>query len=241
MTSDNVVLKCYLIRAAHNPSPQATVILFHGNGYHVWQHTPCAQGFHSLKCNVLMVSYRGYGSSKGVPTERGLRRDAQAALDFVLADPQLSSVPIVLHGHSLGGAVAIDLVSRNPTKVQALIVENTFLSIRTVARDLPWIRFFSFFVHQKWDSASKISSIPRTTPILMLHGERDEVVPKRHMRELWALARRRSSGLGVKDNPPLRDKFQPFPRGHHGEMNIQPGYWSAVDRFLRSLDDTITS
>ncbi|KAK0455630.1 Alpha/Beta hydrolase protein [Desarmillaria tabescens] len=235
VTSDNVVLKCYLIRAAHSPSPRATVILFHGNGYHVWHHLHCSQQFHRLKCNVLMVSYRGYGSSKGVPTERGLRRDAQAALDFVLADSQLSSVPIVLHGHSLGGAVAVDLVSRNPTKVQALIIENTFLSIPTVARDIPFIRYFTFFVHQKWDSASKISSIPRTTPILMLSGDRDEVVPQKHMRELWALAHRRSSS-GVKDDTPLEDVFQTFPEGQHADTSIQSGYWFAVGNFLRTLD-----
>ncbi|KAK0205802.1 alpha/beta-hydrolase [Desarmillaria ectypa] len=245
VASDNVVLKCYLIRAAHNPSPRATAILFHGNGYHVWHHLHCSQQFHRLRCNVLMVSYRGYGNSNGIPTERGLRWDAQAALDFVLADSQLSSVPIVLHGHSLGGAVAIDLVSRNPTKVQALIIENTFLSIPTIAREIPCIRYFTFFVHQKWDSASKISSIPRTTPILMLSGEQDEVVPPKHMHELWALARRRSSS-GVKDDTPLEDTFQSFPEGQHADTSIQSNYWFTVENFLRALDklrddDTMTS
>ncbi|SJL01023.1 related to S.pombe Bem46 protein [Armillaria ostoyae] len=245
MTSDNVELRCYLIRTVHNPSARATAILFHGNGYHVWHHSHCAQQFHNLKCHVLMVSYRGYGKSKGVPTERGLRQDAQAALDFVLADSQLSSVPIVVHGHSLGGAVAVDLVSRNPTKVQALIIENTFLSIPTVVRELPLIRYFTFFVHQKWDSASKISSIPRTTPILMLSGKRDQVVPEKHMHELWALAQTRS-GPGVKDDTPLEDTFQTFPQGQHADTSIQSGYWITVGNFLRALDklrdsDTISS
>lgn len=238
-TSDNVELTCYLIRTVRSPSARAIAILFHGNGYHVWHHSHCAQQFHKLGCHVLMVSYRGYGKSEGVPTERGLRRDAQAALDFVLADTQLSSVPIIVHGHSLGGAVAVDLVSRNPTKVQALIIENTFLSIPTVVRDIPLIRYFTFVVHQKWDSASKISSIPRTTPILMLSGKQDEVVPEKHMHELWALAQTRP-GTGVKDDTSLEDAFETFPQGRHADTSIQSNYWIAVGSFLHKLRDTDT-
>ncbi|KAK7450138.1 bem46 protein, variant [Stygiomarasmius scandens] len=103
----------------HHSSSRATVISFHGNGYHVWHHAYTGENFVQMGCDVFLVSYRGYGHSEGRPSEKGLRRDAQAALDYVLTHPDLSKKPIIIHGHSLGGAVAIDLVSRNPTRVSA--------------------------------------------------------------------------------------------------------------------------
>lgn len=58
-----------------------------------------------------------------------MRIDAQTALDHILAHPQLKKTPIVLYGQSIGGAVAIDLAGRNPDRIAAVIVENTFLSL----------------------------------------------------------------------------------------------------------------
>lgn len=91
--------------------------------------------------NVFMWSYRGfllisqskrnirYGHSDGEANEHGIRQDAQAALDYMLAHPILKTTEIVVYGQSLGGAVAIDLVSKNEQMIEALVLENTFLSI----------------------------------------------------------------------------------------------------------------
>ncbi|THU81702.1 alpha/beta-hydrolase [Dendrothele bispora CBS 962.96] len=172
-------------------SSRATVISFHGNGYHVWHHAYSGENFARMGCDTLLVSYRGYGHSEGRPSEKGLRRDAQAALNYVLADPELSQKPIVIHGHSLGGAVAIDLVSRNSSQTQGLIIENTFLSIPLVVKDLPFLRHLTLFIHQTWESQERILKIPRTTPILMIGGKKDDVIPEKHMRELWKISRNR--------------------------------------------------
>uniref|UniRef100_A0A0W0G9M5 Serine aminopeptidase S33 domain-containing protein n=1 Tax=Moniliophthora roreri TaxID=221103 RepID=A0A0W0G9M5_MONRR len=123
----------------------------------------------------------------------GLQRDSQAALDFVLGQAELSKSPIVLHGHSLGGAVAIDLTQRNPEKVHGLIVENTFLSIPAIVKDIPGLRHLAIFIHQKWESYRRIERIPRTIPILMFSGTEDEVVPAKQMQELWSIAQRRNA------------------------------------------------
>ncbi len=108
--------------------------------------------YYTTGCNILMVDYRGYGNSTGSPSEAGLRRDAQACLDFLLragksgaaasgggsgsgsggSDSGLRDIDptkIFVFGQSLGGGVASDLVSRNQSSVRGLILENTFTSI----------------------------------------------------------------------------------------------------------------
>lgn len=247
-TSDRVALQCYFLPAGQpkccmkhcrsytRASPRATVIMFHGNGYHIWHHIHAGKEFVRLGCNVLLVSYRGYGNSAGTPSEKGLRRDAQAALDYVLSQPELSQSRIVIHGHSLGGAVAIDLTSRNPSKISALIIENTFLSIPQVARGLPCFRHLTFFIHQRWDSASKIRLIERTTPILMLSGAMDMVVPPTHMAGLWEISRKRGDPSHSCDDADLeKDQFHVFPDGDHADTWIKDGYWAKIDLFLSLL------
>ncbi|KAJ6577035.1 Alpha/Beta hydrolase protein [Mycena vulgaris] len=252
-TSDGAILHCYMIfqarqsssrikQKARNDFPNidgdfpppanydkskiATVIMFHGNGMNYGDFIYAAKRFVMRRCNVLMLSYRGYGDSQGIPSEKGLRLDAQAALDHLTADPDLSATPIILHGTSLGGAVAIDLASRNPSAISAIIVENTFESLPRVVRAWPVIGPFSFLCFQKWNSAAKVPLIPPTTPILMLSGTQDEVVPKKHMETLWAIAQKRGGGSAQND------RFETFPAGTHADTFTCPGYWDKVGAFL---------
>ncbi|KAJ6600877.1 Alpha/Beta hydrolase protein [Mycena sp. CBHHK59/15] len=241
-TSDGAVLHCYMLRQAEQSAskikrtaqfdfpdidsefvPPARYdwegfarnrnrIMFHGNGMNYGDCIYAAKRFVMRRCNVLILSYRGYGDSEGTPSEKGLRLDAQAAIDHVKADPDLSQTPVILYGTSLGGAVAIDLTSRNPTRVSALIVENTFESLPRVVRDWPVVGNFSFFCFQKWNSASKVPLIPASTPILMLSGVQDEVVPKKHMDALWEIAQKRGGTNTVSKN----DRFETFANGSHG-------------------------
>ena len=147
----------------------------------------------------------------------------------------------ILYGRSLGGTVAIDLASRNPSKVSpdhkqrttlnfcfiqrsqinALIVENTFTSLPGIVRGWPIIGIFSFICLQKWDSASKLPRIPKALPILMLSGDSDQVVPRKHMHTLWEIATKR--GGNYKDSneqsdvPSSKDVFKSFMYGSHGK------------------------
>ncbi|KAE9405552.1 alpha/beta-hydrolase [Gymnopus androsaceus JB14] len=272
-TSDKISLECYLLRASQrrnrtetpnsshsrlsfrtsSPSvtPRALVIMFHGNGYHAWHHGYSGQQFLRLGCDVLLVEYRGYGRSSGVPSEKGLRRDAQAALEYVISHPELSRLHIIIHGHSLGGAVAIDLAGRNPEKISGLIIENTFLSIPEVAKAIPGIRHFTFVIHQRWESYRRILRIPKSIPILMFSGKKDEVVPELHMLQLWKLAASRGEGTDLKKDKKRRsrlegevsetldrgnDMFKSIPEGTHADTWTRSGYWSTIDTFLKKLD-----
>ncbi|KAJ7618042.1 Alpha/Beta hydrolase protein [Roridomyces roridus] len=209
----------------------ATVILFHGNACNYGDMIYRAKRFVLRRCNVVLLSYRGYVNSEGRPSEKGLRRDAQAALEYVRADTELSSTPLILYGTSLGGAVAIDLASRNPSSVAALIVENTFQSIRRTILD--WSPIFHLVpCSEKWNSASKIPGIQRTMPILMLSGALDQVVRKDQMERLWEIACKRGGGGGAS-----LDQFESFPRGSHDDTDTCTGYWDKVGEFLESVTE----
>jgi len=211
-----------------------TVFTFHGNGMNFSGQLPCAKLFYqNMRCNIVMLSYRGYGNSEGVPSEKGIQMDAQAALDYILQHPVLQRTKIILYGQSLGGAVAIDLLSRNTTKVHALIVENTFLSLPKMVRAiLPVLSPFSVFCSQKWDSEKAITRIPQTVPILMLSGKADEVVPAAHMERLCEIARG-PAAAGAEDNP--NRVWRQFVGRRHNDTAGEVGYWTAVTDFVARM------
>ena len=107
--------------------------MFHGNAGNIGHRIPIAKVLEEiLGCNVLMLEYRGYGLSTGVPDENGLKIDAQTGLDYIRQRAETRDTQKIIYGQSLGGAVAIDLVAKNQDHgdIGGLILENTFLSIR---------------------------------------------------------------------------------------------------------------
>jgi fermentation-respiration switch protein FrsA (DUF1100 family) len=107
--------------------------MFHGNAGNIGYRLPIAKILsEQLKCNVLMLQYRGYGLSSGNPNEKGLMIDAQTGLDYIRGRHELRGTHIVLYGQSLGGAVAIALAARNQKQgdIAGIVLENTFLSMR---------------------------------------------------------------------------------------------------------------
>jgi abhydrolase domain-containing protein 13 len=107
--------------------------MFHGNAGNIGHRIPIAKMLvEVLDCNVLMLEYRGYGLSTGVPDEQGLKTDAQTGLNYIRQRAETKDTRIVVYGQSLGGAVAIHLVANNQRHgdIRGLILENTFLSIR---------------------------------------------------------------------------------------------------------------
>ena len=139
-------------------------------------------------CNVLMMDYRGYGKSTGVPTEAGLQQDAAAVLKYLRRHPRLGNSPVIPFGRSLGGSVAIWLAYHFPSDVAAIVVENTYLSIPSMVDVLmPWARKIKHLVLRiQWHSDELIKSIKQ--PILFISGDADELVPPSHMKGLYELA-----------------------------------------------------
>jgi pimeloyl-ACP methyl ester carboxylesterase len=105
---------------------------------------------------------------------------------------RLQGSPLVAFGRSLGGAVSIELAHRFPTKIKAVVVENTFLSIAAmVDRLMPYVSALKFLILRiGWNSDAKIQNLEQ--PIFFISGEMDELVPPVHMRKLAELALRSS-------------------------------------------------
>eukprot|EP01068_Selenidium_serpulae_P015256 Selendium_serpulae@DN6192_c0_g1_i2.p1 len=157
------------------------MIFFHGNAGNVGFRLPFFKNLHSkLKVNLFGVSYRGYGWSKGEPTEAGLYMDAEGALDFLLKSGRVDRNKIIVYGQSVGGAVAIDLAFRRQSDIKLVITENTFTSLREIALYLfPILKLFplvlNFVQRLKMDSLEKIKQLK--TPVLLIYGTRDTTVP----------------------------------------------------------------
>ena len=133
-TSDGETLGAFFIRPSNKPrAKRATIIMFHGNAGNIGHRVPIAKVLEeNTGCNVLMLEYRGYGTSTGVPNEEGLVIDAQTGLDWIRSGNETKGSKIIVYGQSLGGAVGIQLVERNQKvgDIAGLILENTFTSIR---------------------------------------------------------------------------------------------------------------
>jgi len=133
-TPDGETLGAFFIRPSNKGlAGNATIMMFHGNAGNIGHRVPIAKVLEeNTGCNVLMLEYRGYGMSTGVPNEEGLIIDAQTGLEWIRNGKETKGHKIIVYGQSLGGAVAIQLVERNQKAgdVVGLILENTFTSIR---------------------------------------------------------------------------------------------------------------
>lgn len=207
MTPDGVRIRAYLIIFDEAPHERPTVLMLHANAGNVGDRLSISRIFRQrMRCNVLALSYRGYGKSEGTANENGIRLDAQTALDYILSHPQLDKTAIFLYGQSIGGAVAIDLASRNAQRIAGLIVENTFLSLpQLVSHLMPYLRpFLPLLLNQIWPSVDKVAAFPDSLPVCFLSGSKDDLIPPSHMNELHHL----SGG---------KKEIHRFPEGTHSE------------------------
>jgi fermentation-respiration switch protein FrsA (DUF1100 family) len=159
------------------------IAYFHGNGGHIGYRAERLRGFAQYGYGVLMVEYRGYGGNPGSPSEAGFHADAAAALDF-LRDCGIAAKRLALYGESLGSGIAVALAAHN--EVAALILEAPFTSVAEVAQYHYSFMPAAALVRDRFDSLSRIGEV--RAPILVLHGERDRVVPIRFGRALFDAA-----------------------------------------------------
>jgi hypothetical protein len=159
-----------------------TLLFCHGNAGNLGHRLEKLKFFHDLGLNVFIFDYRGYGRSKGKPSEAGIYRDAQAAYNYLLSR-NVAPERIISYGESIGGAVAIDLVSKN--KVGALIVGDTMTSAKEMVEELFIIVPYWIF-SARFDSRSKIKKV--NAPKLLIHSINDEIVPYSLGRRLYEAA-----------------------------------------------------
>jgi uncharacterized protein len=144
--------------------------------------------------NVMELDYRGYGKSEGSPDEAGVYRDADAAYLYLVEGRKFAPKDVYLYGHSLGGAVAVNLASRRACG--GLIVESSFTSIPDMARHIYRVPLARYLPRSRFNSESAIAQVG--APVLIIHGTRDPVVPFEMGRRLFEAAREPKEFLPVE-------------------------------------------
>lgn len=188
-TVDGVELSGWFI-----PSESARgVILFcHGNAGNISHQLESIQIFHRLRLDVFIFDYRGYGQSKGKPTEQGTYKDAQAAWRYLVEERQVPPSQVIVFGRSLGGAVASWLAQSHTPG--ALILESTFTSLPDIAATLyPYlpVRLSRF----KYNTAEYLGRVG--CPVLVVHSRDDEIIPFSHGCQLLKIARKPKKFLEI--------------------------------------------
>lgn len=160
-----------------------TLVYFHGSaGYHGGRARLIAP-YLDAGYGVLLAGYRGYGDNPGWPSESGLYDDGRAALDW-LEESGATADRLVLYGESLGTGVAVQMAIERQTA--ALVLQAPFTSTVDVGEDMvPWLPV-SAMMTDRYDNLSKIGRI--SMPLLVIHGEDDQIVPVRFGRELFDAA-----------------------------------------------------
>ncbi len=157
-----------------HPNPKRAILYCHGNGEHIACNADLAAQLRDrLAASVFLFDYRGYGRSKGRPTEAGCIADGRAAQRWLAGRLGIAPTDIVLIGRSLGGAVAVALAADEGA--QALVLENTFPTAPHVAAlHFPWLPV-------KWAMKNRYDSLARLPryhgPLLQCHGVDDRLVP----------------------------------------------------------------
>ena len=195
------------------------VLLCHGNAGNVGNRVVHAKLLSDAGLDVLLFDYRGYGRSAGKPDEEGTYRDARAARKALLRLPGTHAARVLYLGESLGGAVALALALEAPPR--GLILQSTFTSVRDMGRlHYPFIP--PALVPDAYPSLARIRTLK--TPLLVLHGDRDDIVPLSHGQALFAAA-------------PEPKQLRVFPRMGHNDLVVLagPDYAAAIADWVRGL------
>lgn len=218
------------VRAWYWQSPQAnapTVLYLHGARWNLNGSAFRIDGWTRKGYSILAIDYRGFGASTPrLPSESSALEDAMAGLKE-LARLQPDPARRFVYGHSLGGAIAIDLAARpGQPDFAGLIVESSFTSISAMLATMKWGRVpgASLLVTQPFDSVDKVAAMH--TPMLFMHGTADRVVPHTMSDELYAAARSVA--------PDLKRLVKIEGATHSGAFRSGEQYDAAVKAFIQN-------
>jgi len=214
-TKDKVLISGWYIPAV---SPRATFLFCHGNGGNISHRLEKIKMFNELHVNVLIFDYRGYGMSRGSPSEGGLYLDAEAVYDYLINEKKVPPEIIIGYGESMGGPVIIDLAVKH--KLGGIIVEGSFTSVQDMAKI--YFPFIPAFIYKT--SFNALEKIARTqAPTLHFHSTADEIVP-------YELGRR------LFDSAPGPKEFVDLQGGHNDAFLISRDLFvEKTDAFISRL------
>lgn len=177
-TADGLRIHAWELR---RPGGRFVTLFLHGNAGNVTHRSQHLREITAAGSSILIPDYRGYGKSGGRPGESGLYADAEASYEYLVRSG-FSPETIIVHGESLGTAVAVALASKR--RCAALVLESAFSSARDVARTV--LPVLGPALIWSFDSQAKIGRV--RAPVLFIHGDRDEIIPLRLGRALFSAA-----------------------------------------------------
>ncbi len=175
---EKIKLKSWIIKKDFEK--YKTLVIFHGNAGHLSNRIYKLNELYKLNINILLISWRGFSGNKGSPTEQNLYKDANASIKW-LNEQKISNDQIILYGESLGSGVAVEMAKIN--NFNSIILESPFTSIENTAKIYYPYLPVKLLLKDRYDSISKIKMI--NTPILIMHGKKDDVVPISMGKELF--------------------------------------------------------
>jgi fermentation-respiration switch protein FrsA (DUF1100 family) len=202
-----------------NESATHTVLYSHGNAVDLGGLRNVIKNIYNNGYSVLAYDYSGYGLSTGTPSEDTVYKNVQSAYDYLITELGVKPESIIAYGHSLGGAVAADLASKNP--VAGLALESTFVTAFRVRTVIPLYPF------DKFATLGKLASIH--APILIMHSIDDPIIPFWHSQSLFSAA-----------NSPKMN-YWPKNAGHAGISHTGPVFWNILTIFTQTLIKPSTS
>jgi uncharacterized protein len=195
VTGEPAKLHGLWLPAAEKAADGPVLLYLHGARWNVEGSSPRIRRMQELGFSVLAIDYRGFGkSTPGLPSEDMAYEDAKAAWDWLAA--KYPDRPRYIFGHSLGGAVAIDLASRVKDE-RGTIVEGTFTSIPDVASSMKWGWLpIGPLITQRFDSLRKVAKVG--SPLLVVHGDNDNLIKSELGRKLYEAAEGRKRFMLVQ-------------------------------------------
>lgn len=203
----------------------STLLYLHGNYRNIANNLEHTLRLHNLGYNVLLVEYRGFGNSSGTPSEANTYQDAEAAWQYLVKARNIKSSQAFIYGHSLGGAVAINLALDHP-EAAGVITESTFTSMQAMGELEYGFLPVGLLLNQRFDTLKKIAQLK--IPLLIIQGTWDKKVPVAMAKQLYTVAPQPKSLLlieggehnnsGVVGWVEYRDALTDFVSKHTGSV-----------------------
>lgn len=173
-----------------------TISYFHGNASNLGGRAGLFAALAAKGFGVLAVSYRGYGSSSGSPSETGLYHDARTAIAFLTQQQHIPLSNILLYGESLGTGVAVQMATE--FDVAALILQAPYTSVAARAAEIYYYVPVRLLIKDSYNSLAKIARVK--APLLLFHGHLDQTIPIAHAKTLFATAASKKEAVYFSGN-----------------------------------------